>query len=152
MRSCDAATREAATCEARAKLQCCGAVVRDNGGRQRIKQRWRVALELATTAGSSDVRRRYAALQQWQAAAAEIFVFFILFLFIFYFLFLFFIFYSTASREKKRARKREKRQASKLVYRLCLLATSFLSTSTPFNGSSNTSTLQQHQHQQHQQH
>jgi Fe-S oxidoreductase len=67
---CDVAAREAAT------LQCCGAAVRDNGGRQRTKQGWRTALELATTAGSRAGRRRYAALHGWQAAAAEIFVFF----------------------------------------------------------------------------
>jgi len=36
--------------------------------------------------------------------------------------------------------------------RLCLLASSFLAMSTPFNGRSNTSTLQQQQHQQHPQH
>ncbi len=36
--------------------------------------------------------------------------------------------------------------------RLCLLASSFLAMSTPFNGKSNTSTLQQQQHQQHPQH
>ncbi len=36
--------------------------------------------------------------------------------------------------------------------RLCLLASSFLATSTPFNGRSNTSTFQQQQHQQHPQH
>ncbi len=36
--------------------------------------------------------------------------------------------------------------------RLCLLASSFLAMSTPFNGRSNTSTLQQQQHQQHPRH
>jgi hypothetical protein len=85
----DVTAREAAT------LQCCGAAVCNNGGRQCTKQGWRAALELATTAGSRAGRRRYAALQRWQAAAAEIFVFFFLL---------------DNFKERTRAREREKRQ------------------------------------------
>jgi hypothetical protein len=77
-----------------------------------------VALQLATTTESNALcaygngRRRYTAEQRWQAA--KIFVFF------------FFFFLLDSFKERTRARQREKRQASKPVSWLCLLASLFL--------------------------
>jgi len=75
------------------------------------------------TLQSSDGRRRYAAKQRWQAAlrckatmaSGENFCFF-----------LFFKFLLDSFKERTRARQREKRQASKPVSWLCLLASLFL--------------------------
>jgi len=71
------------------------------------------------------------------------------------FVFFVFIFYSTVSKREQEQDREKRDRASKPVSRFCWLASSFLSTpscqlppstSTPFSGSSNTSTLRQQQH------
>jgi len=110
-------------------------------------------LQLAATAESNALcaygngRRRYTAEQRWEAA--KIFVFF------------FFKFF-TREFQRENESKTERKEAGFKTYflalfvgkpllgsicwqapsRLCLLASSFLAMSTPFNGRSNTSTLQ----------
>jgi len=130
LRHCGAAARDVTTlrryslrcCDATAlqfaMLQRCGTTVRDNVGWQRTTQRWRATLELARTAASSDGRRRR-----------------LKFLFCFFF-------YSTVSKREREQGREKRGRASKPVSWLYWLASSFLSTSTPFNGSSNSSTLQ----------
>jgi hypothetical protein len=77
-----------------------------------------IALQLAATAKNNALcaygngRRRYAAKQRWQATKIFVFVFF--------------FFLTNSFKERTRARQREKRQASKPVSWLCLLASLFL--------------------------
>jgi hypothetical protein len=90
---------------AAALWRCCSP---HNDGKQRTMQRWPVALVFAATAGR-------ATEQRWQVASTEIFVFF-------------FFFTRQFQRENEEQDLEKRDRASKPVFRLCWLASSFLST------------------------
>jgi hypothetical protein len=98
-----------------ATLRHCGAIAaRSNDGKQRTMQRWPVPLVLATTAGRATLLYSDG---RWPAPK-------------------FLFFFTRQFQRENEEQDREKRdRASKPVFRLCWLASSFLS--TPFNGSSN---------------
>ncbi len=107
-RRCDAALARVAAALQRC---CCGAVAAcSNDGKQRTMQRWLVALVLAATAGRATL---LCSNGRWPAPK---------------FLFCFFFFFRQFQREDEEQDREKRDRASKPVFRLCWLASSFLST------------------------